>query len=485
MDANLCLVTPTAITVVAYARQVARHFIPRDPSHLFRGSLVSCMRTSVPPRIPRAIVTVAAVLFAGLDVGVVGAQLSPPGENRQAFTLADAAALARRQHPLLSAASGRRLAATGSARQDAALPNPVFEWRKENYGSPLPRDEFMSLGLPVDFYGRRVALRAASGSAATRARLDSSTTARDVEHDVARAYWQAALAYALHDGAVAQRLAVDTIARIESERARQGQVSNGSAMRARLEADRARLAQSEARAALERTRGDLARALAIPFDSVPRPSQPLMAEVSREALPSLETLLTLARGRRSELISAQARVYETQRRQLAERLGTLPAVGVQVGSKRTSGFQTGTVQVGVAVPFFDRNGGNRQRARGDLLVAEGDLRAVRSSVDAEVVSAFRAYRALLDEYDRSDDAGTADETLRTLDARGNTVAAIAAAAYREGAIPLFELLDAERVRADVRSATLRAAAGVQMARADLLRAVGLPIDGARFQPIPQ
>lgn len=444
------------------------------------------MRPSAPPRIPRAIViTVAAGLLAGLDAGGLVAQPALPRNDRPAFSLADAAALARRQHPLLSAASGRRMAATGSARQESALPNPVFEWRKENYGSPLPRDEFMSLGLPVDLYGRRVALRSASGLAATRARSDSSTTARDVELDVARAYWHAALAYALHDAAAAQRLAVDTIARIESERARQGQVSNGSAMRARLEADRARLAQSEARAALERARGELARALAMPFDSVPRPTQPLLMDSVAVMPPPLETLLTLARGRRSELVAAQARVDETQRRQLAERLGTLPAVGVQVGSKRTSGYQTGTVQVGVAVPFFDRNGGNRERAQGELLMAEGELRALRSAIDAEVMSAFRAYRALLDEYDRSGDSTAPDETLRTLETRGSTVAAIAAAAYREGAIPLFELLDAERVRADVRNAALRAAANVQMARADLLRAIGLPIDGARFQLTPQ
>ena len=443
------------------------------------------MRTVAPTCIPRAVVSLAAILLAALPAAVLGAQPAGRGDGRSGFTLADAAALARRQHPLLSAAAGRRLVATGSARQESAFPNPIFEWRKENYGSPLPRDEFLSLGLPVDFYGRRVALRAASGAAARRARSDSSTTARDVEYDVARAYWHAALAYALHDAAVAQRLAVDTIARIEAERARQGQVSNGSAMRARLEADRARLAQSESRAALERARGELARALALPFDSVPRPTQPVTVDSATLALPALETLLVLARGRRSELVAAGARVDETLRRQFAERLGTLPAVGVQVGSKRTSGFKTGTVQVGVAVPFFDRNGGNRERARGELLVAEGELRAIRSSVDAEVMSAFRAYRALIEEYERRSETGDTDASLRTLDARGGIVAGIAAAAYREGAIPLFELLDAERVRAEVRSAALRAAAGVQMARADLLRALGLPIDGARFQLTPE
>jgi len=414
------------------------------------------------------------------------AQQAVPRETASSrFTLADAAGLARRQHPLLIAAGGRRQAVTGSARQESALPNPTFEWRKENYGSPLPRDEFVSIGMPLDFYGRRLALRSASGFVASRARSDSSTTARDVEYDVARAYWRTALAFALHDAAAAQRLAVDTIARIEAERARQGQVSNGSAMRARLEADRARLAQSGARAEVERARGDLARALAMPFDSVPRPSDALQVDSSAAALPSLDALLTLARTGRSELLAANARVDETSRRQRAEKLGTLPAVGVQVGNKRTSGFLTRTMQVGVAMPFFDRNGGNRQRAQGEQLIAEADLRAAQSAVDAQVMSAYRAYRALLEEYDRPGVAGLGADGLRSLAARSTEVAGVSGVAYREGAISLFELLDAERVRADVRSAALRAAADVHMARVDLLRALGLPIDGTRFQLMTQ
>lgn len=422
-------------------------------------------------------------LIAIAVVAMCSAKVAPA--QTRGFTLADAAAIARQRHPLLTAAGGRREAVTGAARQESMLPNPTFEWRKENYGSPLPRDEFVSIGMPVDLYGRRLALRSASAFVASRARSDSSTTARDVEYDVARAYWRAALAFALHDAAAAQRLAVDTIARIEAERARQGQVSNGSAMRARLEADRARLAQSGARAEVERARGDLARALAMPFDSVPRPSEGMQVDSSAAALPSIDALLTVARTGRTELQAAKARLDETSRRQRAEKLGTLPAVGVQVGNKRTSGFLTNTVQVGVAVPFFDRNGGNRQRARGELLMAEGDLRAVQSAVDAQVVSAYRAYRALLDEYDRTGEAGLGADGLRTLAARSAEVAGVSGVAYREGAISLFELLDAERVRADVRSAALRAAADVHMARVDLLRALGLPIDGTRFQLMTQ
>ncbi len=396
---------------------------------------------------------------------------------QRTFSLADAAGLARRQHPLLSAAGGRRQVATGGARQESAFLNPVFEWRKENYGSPLPRDEFLSATLPVDVYGRRVALRSASGLAAARARSDSSTSARSIEFEVARAYWRTALASALRQAAADQRARLDTIARIESERAAQGAVSNGSALRARLEADRARLTDAAARAEFERARADLARALAVPFDSVPAPTDQLRVDAAA-VVPPLAELLTLARARRSELSSARSRAQEVTKRQFAERLGSLPALGMQVGSKRTSGFQTGTMQVGVSIPLFDRNGGNRERAQGDVRIAAGELRAAETAIDAEVAGAYHAYSTLLVEYALA--VGTDRTGMSDIDARGTTVAGIAVTAYREGAIPLFELLDAQRVRADIRIAALHAAADVQMARLDLLRAIGLPIDSARF-----
>lgn len=400
---------------------------------------------------------------------------------RGGFSLSDAAALARRHHPLLEAAGGHRQVAVGVARQESAFPNPVVEWRRENYGSPLPRDEFVSAGLPLDFYGRRVALRAAGGFSAARALADSSSMAQRVEFDVAQAYWRAARALSLRDAATEQRMAIDTIARIEAERVRQGAAPAGAALRARLEADRARLAEAGARADLERARGDLARALAMPFDSVPLPTEAPRVE-SGTGVPALGALLAMAQTRRAELRGARSRVDETARRQLAERLGTWPALGVQVGSKRTSGFLTGTVQVGVAVPLFDRNGGNRERAQGDVLIATGDLRAAEATVNADVTAAYRAYTTMLAEYDRG--IGQDAAGLRDLDSRSLAVATIAAAAYREGAIQLFELLDAQRVRAEVRTAALRTAIDVQLARIDLLRAVGLPIDSAVFLPSP-
>ena len=59
---------------------------------------------------------------------------------------------------------------------------------------------------------------------------------------------------------------------------------------------------------------------------------------------------------------------------------------------------------------------------------------------------------------------------------GAEVARIADASYREGAITLMELLDAERANADLRAALARWTADVALARMEVNRALGAPIE---------
>jgi outer membrane protein, heavy metal efflux system len=410
-----------------------------------------------------------AVVVSALAASILYAQdANPASTPRVSFTLNDALQLARAEHPVLSAAGGRRRAIVGAARQEAALQNPQFEWRRENLGSPLLPDEFATAALPVDLYGRRFGLRTALRSTSARATADSVTAARGVEFDVARSYWRAAMSYALYDAAMTHRASIDSIATAEEERARQGAVAEGAAMRARLEADRGRLAEATARADAARAHGELARALAMPVSRVPRPTQVLQPKADGPL--SLDDLLAMARARRPELKAASARVDEANAREFAERLALLPALGVQAGSKRTSGIQTGLVAIGFSLPFFDRNGGNRERARGDVLMALGEQRAAQAAIDADVMSAFEAYRVLLE---ASEATRATSLDAQGLNARGATVATIAATAYREGAISLFERLDIERLRSEIRSTAVRVAVDLHLARLELARAAGI------------
>lgn len=412
----------------------------------------------------------AGVPVAGAPVAV--AQTAAPR-----FTLADALAAAR-HNPLLRAAGARARSAVGTARQDAAFLNPVVEYRRENLGAPVAPDVFGTVTLGADAYGRRYALRGLVGSIGARAAADSTTAGRVVVFDVARAYWRAALAVGLLDAAAAQQRAVDSLAAVQTRRAQEGAVAEGAAMRTRLEADRARLTTASARAEAERGRADLARALAMPVDSVPWPTDELDVAADSSAAADQAALVALALRQRPEVLGARARLDETQRRQRAERLGALPGIGATAGYKRTAGYNSGVAGVFVSLPLFDRNQGARARAEGDLIAAENDLRAQEAQVSADVVGAIRAYRALVRE------GPSAARAARTLDTRGRDVVAVTALAYQEGAATLLELLDAVRSRGDLRTAALRWASDLRIARIELDRAAGRAGPDATPPPTP-
>ena len=430
----------------------------------------------------RGSLRVALLAIAGAVAGVpLGAQVSVPGGAASAvsarFSLADAVALAGARHPALRAASGRRQAELGVARQDATLPNPVFEYRRENLGAPIAPDIFTTITLPVDLVLRRLALRGVVGDVAARTAADSAGAARGVVYDVARSYWRATLAHALGDVAAAQRAAVDSLALVEERRAREGAIPEGTAMRARLEADRVRLAAAAARADAERARADLARALALPPTAVPWPTDSLGDAPARDTLQSvaasydsagLARLVAGALRARPDVIAARARVAAAERRVAAERLGAVPAFGLIGGAKRTGGYETGVIGVAVGLPVFDRNANLRARAAGELALARADVQLVEAQAAADVTAGARAYAALI-----------AEGPPGALDRRGAEVAAVTRAAYREGAASLLELLDAERARADVRAAALRWAADLRLAALELTRATTA---GAPFTP---
>ncbi len=62
-----------------------------------------------------------------------------------------------------------------------------------------------------------------------------------------------------------------------------------------------------------------------------------------------------------------------------------------------------------------------------------------------------------------------------VDARAAEVAQIAEGAYREGAISLMELIEAQRARAESRAAALRWTVDVNLAQLELNRALGAPL----------
>jgi len=412
----------------------------------------------------RALIRGVAALLLG-TTPLAGQPMGQPADAA-VLTLADAMALARAHHPALAAASARGQAAVGLARREAALPNPVLEWRQEHLASPLAPDAFLTVVQPIDLTGRRLALRAEVADVAARAAADSVTIARNVESGAARAFWQTALAHAQADVAALQRADAERLATIEAERAREGAVAELAAMRAGVEAERARLVEATARAELARASAELARATGVAAAALPpvpalEPAAPPVA-----SLPSPAAVLAAALERRSELTALRAAVEASRHRSSAARRGALPDVTLQAGTKRTAGYTTRTLGVAVPLPLLDRNAGGRQQADAALRLAQAELLAGEQAVRVEVTGALDGLRALHDARTTGADS---------LAARAAEVARVADAAYAAGGGTLLELLDARRARAEALTTALRWAAELRLARLELNRVSGAPL----------
>lgn len=381
------------------------------------------------------------------------------------LSLSRAVAIAQSRGPLAASAQAQRMMAQGRARADGAFPNPTFEWRREHLSSPLRPDIFTTVQLPVDVTGRRLALRSAGSALLERGRADSSSVARQFEGDVMRAYWRAALGQELLVVARTERQAREEMANFDANRAREGAVAEVAAIRTQLETDRARIAEAAARGEAARAAADLARLLGLRADSLP-PLSRLGDVRALGRVPDESTAVARALAQRPDLAALRYAAREAAHRASAERRGVIPDLQLVSGYKETSGYSTGVLGMIVPLPLFSRNDGARERTAGELQLADAALRDAELRVRGEVVAALQALAAMRQALD----GGTTG-----LDARAAEVAQIAEGAYREGAISLMELVEAQRARAETRAAALRWTVDLHLALLELNRATGAPL----------
>ena len=394
-----------------------------------------------------------------------------PGATMPAvLTLAEALKLAAANHPLLQDAAGRRLLRVGEASSLAAFANPHVEWRREGIDATGGADDFLTVALPLALTGRQLLARGVVGATDRAATADSQSVARAVLFDAARAWHRAALAVALADVADRQRTAMGELARYDSTRWREGAVAEGVALRTALEADRSSAGVAMASVQVSRQRASLAGALGVPSTTLP-PPPPLTTAALADLgpLPPLDSLRVRAIAQRPEMRAARAAVQAAERREMVERLGVFGDVALAGGTRRSGGETSGIVALGISVPLLDRNGPARQRAHGELLRARAALRQTELAIGAEVAAAAESYERLrTGVLPIANGAG----------ARGTDIAQIVQAAYREGGATLLELLDARRAAAEIDAAALQWITDLELARLDLLQALGDPLPEA-------
>ncbi len=412
--------------------------------------------------------------------------VTPAGSAR--LGLVDALRLADRHSPALQRVDAGSGMALGDLRSAGQWPNPTLEYRRENLGAPILPDEFVTAFVPVDVTGRRIQLHRATARGRERLAAERIASRRDVQHEIARAWLDAALAADQGATLRQQHAVVEEIAGLEARRAAEGAIAEAVALRTRVEANRLahELALAESRIARERI--TLAVLLGVPAESLP----PLASVLDPSAVPPLsldassvdsdmrldapsadsntrslddDRLLAIARRDRPELRAAALARDEAELRRRVEAGGVVGDWQMQGGTKRTGGFMTGQVGLAVPLPLFNRNDGARARSAYAVHDAEAALRATELRIAGEVLAAA-------DQVRRLEAIGARMDLTPTL---GDDIATSARIAWAEGHMTLLELLDAQRTAADAHRSAQQYRADLHFARLSLARAIGAPL----------
>jgi cobalt-zinc-cadmium efflux system outer membrane protein len=399
-------------------------------------------------------------LLLGCVTGVVTgttvtAQTSPPPPaTRTDWTLDDVLTAALAQHPLVEAARADVGAAEGSRQTATAFPNPVATYWTENAPFPgqdlpsgLDRESSVYATLPLEpFWQRRSRLAQVNGEVRA-AQAAVTSTEQHVALDAARAFYRVALAQASVEAVRENGAAVEQLVSYLRARVAQGANPEGDLIRAEVERDRvdtdvtlAEVDLLRAQAALRPFLGDTGPALAA--------LRVTGLSVARESvsLAPLNEFAAHAVQQRADLITGRAKVDAAAAAIAVERSLVVRQLGATLGVKRTAGTNAMVAGISLTVPLFDRNRGEIQRATGERLAAEQELRWLDRTIKGEIEGAYQAAQRLVAQV-----AAVQPTAL----SRAEESRRIALAAYQEGAATLLQVLDASRALTDARLTVAR------------------------------
>ncbi len=462
----------------------------------------------VRPRTPRAalLLAVTAVVTAALvPLSDVAAQSvpelagAPPGNVPNVLTLPAVLRSALDRHPLIEAAAARVRGAQGARRTAGALPNPIVTYQVENAALPggarpigLAQETSTFATLPLEPLWQR-GPRVQRANADVRAsEAELAVARRAVALDAARAYYRIALAQIAVQGAAEVQEGLDSLLRFNRTRVAEGATAEGDLIR--LEVERDRNATERAIQDVELIR---ARAALVPFlNDTLSGSVALPATVSEGIMPGLphfavavdndatmaaqnlvlpdrSVFVTRALIARPDVLASRARARASGAELALQRTLFVRQLGATFGTKRTAGVSSMIAGLSLPIPLFDQNRGEVERATGERGAAEQELTWTERRATAEVAGAYEGAQALA--------AQLAPLRGRLIE-RAEESRRIALAAYREGAAPLFQVIDATRTLADARLTYYRAMFAQREGLLELYAAAGFdPLDAATGQ----
>lgn len=370
-------------------------------------------------------------LLVGLIVAGIG---SAEAQQAASFSLADALALARERSPALAAERVRLDAARRARERVGVLPDPVVEFRSENWtrsnsSENLPLDTYLTVTQPLDLGGRRAARRASLDARIGMAEVSTASALKRLIDEVVASYGEAVRQRDRHRVLETYAADVAELVRVVERRVAAGTVA---------EADLLRMMTEEARAAGDAAAADIGamraflhlRALLgfagpVSIDALVRPvvDAPDVADASE------------AVERRPDVQTARQAVETARSLASLEAASARPDAAVESGLKRTGDVNTGVLAVTMALPLFDRNRVGRTLAEAQVTASEHELERVRTLARAEITAHHDAASRLADR------AATIESQLvePALGARE-----AARSAFAAGALDIVRLLDTEQ-----------------------------------------
>src|SRR5688572_16286606 len=460
-------------------------------------------------RLRRAVplVRLAIALAAGISLGLPTAAESQATGPARSLTLRDVLDSALTRHPEAEAARARVRGAQAARTTAGAFGNPVLSYDVENAPFPggdpvrgMHRESMTTAMLPLETLFQR-GPRASRADAELRAvEADAFGTRQQLALAATRAYFGTALSQV--NVAVARDLTawLDSVVTYNRMRVDEGVAAEADLIRTELERDRAVAQLSLQEAEHARRRAELAAFLGditagvpdvlvtVDDTPIPLPSVDGAAGPSAAAAPGALAASPAQLTRRPDVRAARERLTAAGLGIKAERSMIVRELGATFGAKRTAGTTSMMAGVSMPLPLFDPNRGEIARATAERDVAALELAARERTARAELAGAYEAARLLTD---RASLLARGADGRPSFLARADEARRIALGAYREGAVPLLQVIDAARAWGDARLtfyemlyAQHESVAMLLVARGDDLF-TDLPVLAARGQGTPR
>lgn len=346
------------------------------------------------------------------------------------------------RYPSLQAASARVRAARGERAIAGTFGNPMLMYQVENAplpGSaapPMDREIMVTAMLPLEPLYQRWSRVSGANAGIRAAEADAQAERQRIGLEATLAFYRTARAQVAVAAARDLVAWLDSVVAYNRARVHEGVAAEADLIRSELERDRAEADATMQEADLARARADLSVFLG---DDVAAMSYRVAAVDAPLALPDV-TPTNLTGAARPDIRAARERVAAAGAGVTTERTGLIRQLGVTVGTKWTAGTTSLIAGVSMPFPLFDQNRGAIGRATAEREAATFDLAAQERIGRAEIVGAAEAARLLT----RRASVLAGGPRSRGYLARADEARRIALGAYREGAVPLIQVIDAAR-----------------------------------------